>query len=268
MPVYQKVKKPTAQLPSSAQRLLKAAASAVLGHTAKEHPHVKIAPEESPQWQSVAGSGVLPTDGKPLQANAAECAQTITGARLIRGWCIEEVRRKGIDRFAIVLEQHDVVQMPGGTHLCPGTPIGQEINFLPDPVLSQMGSQQCPDAPRWNRAIYTNIGLRGSLGSVQPFELTWATNWGNDLAFSSDSRHARFLSWASSDPTAYLIRCGLDPKRMLDVAMTSDLDELCSALRVSPPVAQLQTRAFDALLAQIRDLHAKGVFSAGQANPA
>lgn len=239
-------KKVERTMPDGALRLLKAATRALVPGAS-----------QPPQWHMVPGALVGKAAVRHQQIAAARAqAANVKDARAVEGWCLHEVRRKGIELFALVFERHVVVQMPDGQLLCPNTPVGQEIRFVED--TSRAPDPQ--DQASWNTAIFANTTLRGSLGTAPSNVLSWATNWQGDQAYSTQERHARFLAWADGDPLARLQALGVSQPALLDVAMGSDLDELCRALAIQPHPGALDPVALQQLLKALRQMQSTGVF--------
>lgn len=248
MPIYKKHEK---ALPETARRLLAAATKAIVPNN-----------ETDREWKNVPGAAV----GKPCQPYerlevARLKAAAVAGAKLVSGWCLEEIRRKGLMNFAVVLEHHTVIEMPGGQLLCPCTPAGESIQFVVDP------ERQHDDAldARWNTAFYSNTTFKGSLGVAPAYKLCWATTWGNDQAFSSQERHSKFISWGKADPIAALERQNEKLSR-LDVVMCSDMNELMGALGASPHPAELPDEKFFGLVGELRKMQSTGILQV-QATP-
>lgn len=246
MPIYKKHDK---ALPETARRLLAAATKAIISK-----------PEADREWKTVLGAAV----GKPCQPHerldvARLKAATVAGAKLVSGWCLEEIRRKGLMNFAVVLEHHTVIEMPGGQLLCPCTPAGESIQFVVD---LERQHDESTDA-RWNTAFYSNTTFKGSLGVAPAYQLCWATTWGADQAFSSDERHSKFISWGKTDPVAALKR---EPGKLsrLDVVMCSDMNELMGALGASPHPSELVDEKFFGLVGELRKMQSTGIFQVTQ----
>lgn len=252
MPLYKSFKK---SLPPAAEKLLQAAFRSILAR---------------PGISASRGAPLMPVScGVPGTAvgnvlakhdyfeHTRLLAEKTNGAKIVSGWCLEELRRKGLDKFVVILSHHAVIEMPGGQLLCPNTPVGEEIRFLRD---DSRPHDLTGKAPLWNRVVYTNVVVKGSLGTAFPFTLNWATTWGDDQAYSSNPLHAQWLSWAQSDPVERLIGMGCSPNAAVNVVMMSDLDELCNALQVKPSAAQLTRENLMVLIGEIRKLKAQGVF--------
>lgn len=254
MPLYKSFEK---SLPPAAEKLLQAAFRAVLSGSAASSTSTSE-PRSKPIGQGVPGTAM----GKPLPKHdqfehTKLLLEKTAGAKLVSGWCLEELRRKGIDKFVVILDHHAVIEMPGGQLLCPNTPVGEEIRFLRDDARPHDPTGQ---SPSWNRAVYANVAVKGRLGTAAPFTLTWATTWGDDQAYSSNPLHAQFLSWAEGDPVERLIGLGCSAELPLNLVMTSDLDEVCNALQVKPSPASLSQTNLMVLVGELRKLQAQGLF--------
>lgn len=240
-----------------AARLLHGAALALF-------PQHTVEPAGRPVWVGVLGGalGDAPEPHERLDV-AWRRVSAIPGSRLISGWCVDSIRRRGMDKFVVVLEHHAVIELPGGQRLCPSTLVGQEIRFIEDAAR--------PHAPDhtvfWNKLLFANVLIKGVLGSVPPYTLAWATNWGDDQAYSTDPRHGQWTAWGLGDPTARLVSLGLDANKLHDVVMTSDFDELAMAIPIRPHPCALNGAAIGALLVEVRKLHTQGIFEIHRSSP-
>lgn len=246
MSIFKKIEK---SLPTQAKRLVIAATKALIP--------LSKADENLAQWSNVAGC--LVGDSLPKHQHwdrIQETLRSVEGSKLVFGWCIESIRRRGIDKMVVLFERHIVLQLPSGELMCPTTSVGHEVRFINDPTRPDDQAQY----PAWNIAVYSNMNLPGLLGSLPAHHLGWTTNWGGNQAYSRDVRHSKWMAWGNGNPRDFVKAQGLNPNNLIDIVLCSDIDEVIGALQVHPHPSKMPQVSVNALLKEIYALHEQGVF--------
>lgn len=191
-------------------------------------------------------------DGAPHENRchllAKRLADVTPGAVVTSGWCLEGIHRNGakVGEFRVVFDYHSLVRMPDGSLWCPGTPVGESMQFVEDPARPF----DYESLAAYNLAVFANHKLVSPMGPVvPPFTMAWAAPLGDAYLYSSDRRRARWVSFAWGDPFEFAAAQGLDRASVLDMAFASDIDDVLGSvdgLRAARDGAEM--------LAKLRDM--------------
>lgn len=236
-------------LPHNVVHLLRGAANAI--HAALG----KTPSKDKNQWLEVHGCHIgkepeLSDRNEVLQVKIA----SVEGAKPATGWIVEDIRRKGVDKFVIVMQAHTIMKMADGSYMCALTPAGNTIKFLPMELdmISSIG---------FNRALYSSVEVKGKVNVLPAFKLCWAANCGDEMIYSTDIKHSRYLSWGFGDPYKFMQDQGLDPLNKKNAFLCSDLDEISFAWMVKPHPMEMDEAQFSVYMASLQRMQNQGKFN-------
>lgn len=234
------------KLPLMARNLIHGAGNALLSAF-----NVEIKNPKEPKWLVLEGieNHITSTYFEDQRLGLVEVQKRFPGSTFKTGWMIADIRRKGMEKFFLTMKACTMLVLADETFVSPFADTNSIDYFIPMELTDTDGG--------YNEACYANYTMKGQIGVLHQFKLTWIANCGKSLALSMDMKHSQFQSWHKGNGADYLRKRGLDPFNKLDVYMCTDFDEFIEAMAFKPTPSEMSEAQFKIIMESVELMYKK-----------